>query len=116
MGLKAIVDAKSDVPRLSDVDSLVQEYAKAWWDEKDAKGRKEKLKARILALHKRNGVNAFDGDDGVVSIVYDKDSVGIIVKMAKDLLTEEQIKACTGVTRKGSVKVNFKPAVKRPGE
>jgi hypothetical protein len=116
MGLKAIVDAKAGTPKLSDIGALVKDYAEAWWAEKDAGKRKDKVKARILALHKQNGVNVFDGDEGVISITQTKASEGVIVKMAMTHLTEEQIKACTGVTRKGSTKVEFKPAAKRPGE
>jgi hypothetical protein len=67
-------------------------------------------------LHKQSGVDSFAGDEGEISITYSKDSVGIIAKMAKDLLSEEQVRRCTGVTRKGAIKVGFKPAVKRPGE
>jgi hypothetical protein len=114
VGLKSIVDSAGDAPQLDDINTLVTEYAKAWWAEKDAKAKKEAVKKRILALHKRNGIDSLDGPEGEILIVHAKDSTGLVTKMVKDILTEDQIKQCTGVTRKGGIRVDFKPAVKRP--
>jgi len=101
---------------LTEIKSLVSQFAEAWWAEKDARQKKDKLKKKIVALHKANGVDFLEGNEGVLKVVRKADSVGFIAKAAKELLTEEQIKMCTGVTRKGSITVEFTPTAKRPGE
>lgn len=106
----------NDEPSLTEVNDLVRQFAEAWWAEKDAKQKKDKLKKKILKLHKSNGIDSLDGEEGVIKIIHKSDSIGFIAKAAKELLTEEQIKQCTGVTRKGGVSVEFTPATKRPGE
>jgi len=106
----------NDKPDLTEVKSLVREFSEAWWAEKDAKQKKDKLRKQILELHKANGVELLDSDEGVIKIYQKKDSIGLIAKAAKELLTEEQIAKCTGVTRKGRLTVEFTPATKRPDE
>lgn len=103
-------------PDLTEIGDLVRDFAEAWWAEKDAKQRKDKLKKKILKLHKDNGIASLDGTEGEIRIIQRRDSIGFIAKAAKELLTEEQIEQCTGVTRKGGVSVEFVPATKRPGE
>jgi hypothetical protein len=103
-------------PGLTEVNDLVAQFAEAWWAEKDAKAKKDKLREKILKLHKASGVDSLEGDEGEIKIIRKKDSIGFIAKAAKELLTEEQIKQCTGVTRKGGINVEFVPATKRPGE
>jgi len=105
-----------DEPSLTEVNDLVRQFAEAWWAEKDARQRKDKLRKKILKLHKSNGIDSLDGEEGVIKIISKSDSIGFIAKAAKELLTEEQIKQCTGVTRKGGITVEFTPATKRPGE
>lgn len=105
-----------DDPSLTEVNDLVAQFAEAWWAEKDAKAKKDKLREKILKLHKASGVDSLEGNEGEIKITRKRDSIGFIVKAAKELLTEEQIKQCTGVTRKGGLNVEFVPATKRPNE
>jgi hypothetical protein len=118
MGINNILKAGQigveEKPDLTEVKSLVRQFAEAWWAEKDAKQRKDKLRQQIIELHRHNGIDLLDGDEGVVKIVMKSDSIGFIAKAAKELLTEEQIQKCTGVTRKGGLTVEFTPAAKRP--
>jgi len=93
---------------------LVAQFSNAWWEEKLAKERKEKIRQRLLEYYKNNGVELFDGNEGLIKVVQIKDSIGLIAKEAKKYLTEEQIKECTGVTRKGFAKVDFTPKTKGP--
>lgn len=102
-------------PDLTEINQLVSQFAEAWWAEKDAKAKKDKLRKKIVDIHQRNGVDILEADEGVIKVFQKADSIGLIAKAAKELLTEEQIKQCTGVTRKGGLTVEFTPAVKRPG-
>jgi hypothetical protein len=100
-------------PDLVEIKSLVAQFSEAWWAEKDAKQRKEKIKEKILRIYEESGADKLDGDEGLIRVIRRKDSIGLITEAVKEILTTEQLAKCTGVTRKGGVSVEFTPASKR---
>lgn len=116
MGIGDILKGKINGRKEPDSDrlrELVSKYAKAYWDEKDAAKVKDAVKKEILEFAEAHDIGVLSGDEGVVSVYEQKNSIGIIGKKAEKFLTEAQLEECTGVTRKGFVSLKFKPVVSR---
>ena len=91
---------------------LCDEFQRAYWAEKKAKAAKDAAKEKLLAMMERRDLADWETDAGTFKVKVVKDSVGLIMKKVKEVLTEAQIKACTGVTRKGHTTIDFRPAKK----
>jgi len=94
---------------VSEMDALCLEYAQANTREKAAKKIKDKTKLKLLKIFEQQDITERETLEGRFVVIVKKDSKGVLVKEAVKLLTEEQIKACTGVTRKGSTSLSFYP-------
>jgi len=94
----------------SEISNLCDEFQKAWWAEKKAKKAKDTAKKKLLTIMERRDITDWETRAGTFNVKVVKDSIGVIVKKAVNYLTPEQIEACTGVTRKGYVGIDFKPA------
>lgn len=109
--LDAEVKLTPEMPKAvtSELDALCLEYAQADTREKAAKKLKDKAKLKLLKIFEKHDITEKETLEGKFVVIVKKDSKGVLVKEAVKLLTEEQIKACTGVTRKGSTSLTFYP-------
>jgi len=98
----------------AEIKDRCKEFAAAWWAEKKAAKAKDAAKARLLHLFEKRDITDWETDLGVFKVKVVKDSEGIVVAKVKAILTEEQIKEVTGVTRRGYTTLDFTPAAKEP--
>ena len=92
-----------------------EEFAAAWWAEKKAAKAKDAAKTRLMYLFEKRDITDWETEHGTFKVKVVKDSEGIVTAKVKAILTEEQIKAVTGVVRKGHTTLDFKPTAKEPG-
>lgn len=91
---------------------LCDEFVRAYWAEKEAKKARDAAKEELLAMMERRDLVDWETDAGTFKVKVVKDSVGLVMKRVKEVLTEEQAEACTGVTRKGYTTIDFRPTKK----
>jgi len=93
----------------SDVEATLALFAKGKALEAQAKAMIEDARAKVLALRVLTGCNQFAGAAGVALVSEVAGARRLDPKLARVLLTDEQVEACT-VTGKPTIKIEFRPA------